>query len=214
MARRKAWRHQWRRRVVPPAVRFGWRQRSRPARQLSDCSQSVTGRQRRRWHRRRLSGRHAAPAGGRADAWNVAVHLRRHSQGGDASRRRPPTRDRPAALPSPTTARRRRRPMSVRTSSSRHSPARPIRRDPVTALMVISKATPVVTWNNAGGHLQPGAALGSRAERDGECAGHVRVYAGPRCDSARWSPADTLGRLHTDRSDSTTTSPPHRSRST
>ena len=48
-------RYQRRRRAVSPAVRFGWRQRSRPARQLSDGGQSIAGRHRRRWRRRRLS---------------------------------------------------------------------------------------------------------------------------------------------------------------
>ena len=143
---------------------------------------------------------------------NVAVHLRRHSQGGhrhDDARRRGTDR----RVASPTTARnaahqRGRLPRRASLTSQAYSA------DTVTALMVISKATPVVTWNNPAGHLQPGAADGRRAERDGECAGHVRLHAGPRCDSARWSPADTLGRSSPRPISSTTTSPPRRSRST
>ncbi len=139
---------EWRRRAVPPAVRFGWRQRSRPARQLSDLRQSVANRHRRRWHRRRLSGRHAGHSGGEADARYVAVHLRRHSQSGhrhDDASRCGADRRHCSHLQRLVNAADQRGHVCGRR---RHSPSQGYSADTVTALMVISKATPVVTWNN------------------------------------------------------------------
>ena len=61
--------------------------------------------------------------------------------------------------------------------------------------LTVKKATPTITWAGAGAITYRHAARRDAVERDGECAGHVHVYAAER-NGPRGRPADALGGLH------------------
>ena len=65
--------------------------------------------------------------------------------------------------------------------------------------ITVLKATPTITWPTPADITYGTALERDAAERDGECAGHLRLHAGRGHGADRGRGADAVGDLHADR---------------
>ena len=131
-------------------------------------------------------------------------HLRDGVERDAAERDHDGRRDRGRIRRRPERCSRRGRDRRCRSRSPR--PTRP-RYNSATATVAITvlKATPLITWANAGRHQLRDAARRHAVERDRERGRDVRVHAAERDGARRRRRPDALGDLHADRRPPTTT---------